>query len=236
MIFGNISGRLTNDPQVKQGNNSPFTTFSIAVNHGKKDNVEQVTFVECTANGKTGEFIAQRFKKGNVFSGPAEFRLREYESNGQKNKSLTATISMIDWQASQPTPQDQTAPQQQSAPPDQNRPPQQGYGQPPQQQGYGAPQQGYGAPPAQQGYQQPPQGYNQPPQQPQVGYQQPPQQQGYSQPQGAPQQQPVPQYAPQQPAPWAQQQSPPPTQQQGFAPQQPQGFAPGMNPHTDAPF
>lgn len=63
MIFGTISGRLTGDPQVKQGNNGPFTTFSVAVNHGKKENVEQVTFVECTANGKTGEFIAQRFKR-----------------------------------------------------------------------------------------------------------------------------------------------------------------------------
>jgi uncharacterized protein (DUF983 family) len=63
----------------------------------------------------------------------------------------------------------------------QQPPQQQGYGQPPQQQGYGQPPQGYGQPPQPQGYGQPPQGYGQPPQ-PQ-GYGQPPQ--GYAQqPQG----------------------------------------------------
>jgi single-stranded DNA-binding protein len=134
MIFGTISGRLTADPQVKQGQNSTFTTFSIAVNHSN----DQVTFVDCTANGKTGEFIAQRFKKGNVFSGPAELRMREYESNGQKRQSLSATVSMIDWQASQPTPQEQ------NQAPTQGYPPQPGYGAPPV--GYGAPSQ-YGQPP-----------------------------------------------------------------------------------------
>lgn len=225
MIFGNISGRLTSDPQVKQGNNSNFTTFSIAVNHGKKDHVEQVTFVECTANGKTGEFIAQRFKKGNVFSGPAELKLREYESNGQKNKALSASISMIDWQASQPTPQDQTNSAPNTAPPQHNnQPPQQGYGAPPQYnnqppQGYHQPpQQGYGNAPVPGGYQQPGPQYGgqapQPPAPPQHSYNQPPQQPA---PQGYPPQQ------AQQPAPWS--------------PQQPQQqYPPGWDPNKDVPF
>jgi single-stranded DNA-binding protein len=224
MIFGNISGRITADPQVKQGNNSNFTTFSIAVNHGKKDNVEQVTFVDCTANGKTGEFIAQRFKKGDIFSGPAELRLREYESNGQKNKVLSATVTMIDWQASQPTQQDQAAPQQQ---------PPQNYSQPPQQ-GYGAPPQGYQQP-QQNGYQQPPQGYQQPPAQPQQGFY----------PQGgqqAPQQPPAPPQHSynQQPQQTTQQQFPPQqAPQQGYhqqQPQQPQQQQFGWRPNEQAPF
>ncbi|MCM0758075.1 single-stranded DNA-binding protein [Sporomusa sphaeroides DSM 2875] len=212
MIFGTLSGRLTADPQVKQGNNGNFTTFSVAVNHGKKDGVDQATFVDCTANGKTGELIAQRFKKGNVFSGPAEFRIREYESNGQKNKSLSATVSMIDWQASQPTPQDQN--QQPAA-----QPPQQGYAAPPtgyaqQPSGY-PPQPGYGAPPA--GYQQPAQGYAQPPAQ---GYGAPPQ--GYQQP---PQGQPPMQQPPQQ---YAQ----PPQQGQPA----PAGYPPPQQYNTGGPF
>ena len=142
MITGTLSGRLTADPQVHQGQNSNFTSFSVAVNHGKKNDVEQVTFVDCTANGKTGELIAQRFKKGNVFAGPAVFSMREYESNGQKKQSLSAAISMIDWQASQPAPQEQTA----AAPAPAPTP---GYAAPPT--GYGAPlvppAPGYGAPP-----------------------------------------------------------------------------------------
>lgn len=107
MITGTLSGRLTADPVVRQGQNGNFTTFGVAVNHGKKDNTEQVTYVDCTANGKTGELVAQHFQKGNVFSGPAEFRMREYESNGQKRQQLSASISMIDWTASQTTPREQ---------------------------------------------------------------------------------------------------------------------------------
>lgn len=109
MITGTLSGRLTADPTVRQGQNGNFTTFSVAVNHGKKDNVDQVTYVDCSANGKTGELVAEHFKKGNVFSGPAEFRMREYESNGQKKQQLSATISMVDWNASQTTPKEQQA-------------------------------------------------------------------------------------------------------------------------------
>ncbi len=142
MITGTVSGRLTADPVVRQGQNGNFTTFSVAVNHGKEK--DQVTYVDCTANGKTGELVAEHFKKGNVFSGPAEFRMREYESNGQKRQSLSATVSMIDWQASQTEPKNQAAaPQAQPAQ----------YGQPsypaaPPAQGYGAPPApGYGAPP-----------------------------------------------------------------------------------------
>ena len=129
MITGTLSGRLTADPVSRPGQNGNFTTFSVAVNHSK----EQVTYVDCTANGKTGELVMEHFKKGNVFSGPAEFRMREYESNGQKRQSLSATVSMIDWQASQTTPKDQPA--QPTAP----QPAQ--YNQPtyPAAPGYGAP-------------------------------------------------------------------------------------------------
>ncbi|HMM20607.1 MAG TPA: single-stranded DNA-binding protein [Selenomonadales bacterium] len=108
MITGTLSGRLTADPVVRQGQNGNFTTFGVAVNHGKKDNVEQVTFVDCTANAKTGELVAEHFKKGNVFVGPASFQLREYTANdGQKRQVLSASISMIDWTASQTTPREQ---------------------------------------------------------------------------------------------------------------------------------
>lgn len=143
MITGTLSGRITADPVVRQGQSGNFTTFSIAVNHTK----EQTTFVDCTANGKTGELVIEHFKKGNVFSGPAVFQMREYESNGQKKQQLSATVSMIDWQASQTTPKDQAPAQQ----------PPQGYNQPPTgypPAGY-PPQQTVGYPPAGQYPQQP---------------------------------------------------------------------------------
>jgi len=180
MIFGIVAGRLTADPQTKQGQqNSTFTTFSIAVNHGKKDGVEQSTFVNCIANGKTGELIAQYFKKGNKLAVGAEIKEQTYNDK----KSIHADVLKIDWQASESTQQPaNNGQQQQSAPPA-------------QQQGYGVPQQN--------GYQQQP-GYGAPPQQP--GYGAPPAQQGYQQP---PQQQYQQQPAPQQQAPWAAQQQTP---------------------------
>ncbi|WP_333595384.1 single-stranded DNA-binding protein [Anaerospora hongkongensis] len=152
MITGTLSGRLTADPVVRQGQNSNFTTFSVAVNHTN----DQTTFVDCTASGKTGELIVERFKKGNIFSGPAVFQMREYDSNGQKKQQLSATVSMIDWQASQPTPKDQQATQQ---PPQGYNQPANGYasnGYPPQHSNGHPPagqyhQQPYGAPPAPQG-------------------------------------------------------------------------------------
>lgn len=157
MITGTLSGTITADPVARQGQNGNFTTFSVAVNHNK----EKTTFVDCTANGKTGELIVEHFKKGNTFSGPAVFQMNEYESNGQKKQVLAAAISMIDWQASRTTPKDQ---QQQAAqqPPQgynqHNQPansyPSNGY---PQQPANGQspagqyPPQPYGAPPAPQG-------------------------------------------------------------------------------------
>ena len=143
MITGTLSGRLVADPVSRPGQNGNFTTFSVAVNHGKKDGVDQVTFVDCTANGKTAELIVEHFKKGNVFSGPAEFRMREYEANGQKRQVLSATVSMIDWTASQTEPKNQAAaPAQQPAP--YNQPaypaaPSAPYGAPTAPGGFGAP-------------------------------------------------------------------------------------------------
>lgn len=176
MITGTLSGTITADPVARQGQNGNFTTFSVAVNHNK----EKTTFVDCTANGKTGELIVEHFKKGNTFSGPAVFQMNEYESNGQKKQVLAATVSMIDWQASRTTPKDQQ--QQQTA----QQPPQ-GYNQPPA----GYPSSGYPQQHNPAGYppngQYPPQPYGQAP-----GAPQPPVPQG-----GVPYGAPMPNYGPQ---------------------------------------
>jgi single-stranded DNA-binding protein len=147
MITGTLSGRLTADPAVRQGQNGNFTTFSVASNYGKGK--DQVDFVDCTANGKTGELVAEHFRKGNVFVGPAEFRTREYTTNdGQKRQALSATVSMIDWTASQTDPKNQAAAAPAPQPAQYNQPAYPAAGAAPS--GYGAPPApgGYGAPPA----------------------------------------------------------------------------------------
>ena len=37
MIQINFAGNLVRDPEVRQGKNSPYTTFSVAATHGAKD-------------------------------------------------------------------------------------------------------------------------------------------------------------------------------------------------------
>jgi len=223
-----VIGRLTNDAESKQGQNSIIAHFDIADNHGKdKDGKDEVTFFRCSAFGKTAERIVNSYKKGLLVSVSGQLKVRPYvDNNGQNKTSNDLTVNSAGFTMVS-APHDQT--QQQSAPPaQQQRPPQQGYAQPPQQQGYAQPQQGY-AP--QQGYGAPLQG------QPQQGYNAPPaqqpQQQGFY-PQGAPQQQPAPQYAPapQQPAPWAQPQQPAPQgQQHTYAnPELPFNAPPGNRP------
>lgn len=207
MITGTLSGTITADPVVRQGQSGNFTTFSVAVNHNK----EKTTFVDCTASGKTGDLVAEHFKKANTFSGPAVFQLNEYESNGQKKQVLAATILMIDWQASRTTPKDQQQQASQQPPQgynQQNQPvngyPSNGY---PQQPANGQPPAGQ-YPPQQYGAQQPaPQGgvqygsqmpsYGPQGGQPQQGQPPAPQYQGqpqYQQQHGAPPQHGQPQY------------------------------------------
>ena len=167
-----VMGRLTADPQVNQPQNggNPYTSFSIAVNSGKKqDGSDKATFINVKAFNKQGETIAQSFKKGHrIVAELSQIDVSAWiqQNTGQAQGSLNAILSSFDFV--------EYRDQQQGAP-------QQGYGQPPQQQGYGQP-------PAQQGYSQAPppqqQGYNQPPQQnQQQGYGQAPQQnqqqQGY---------------------------------------------------------
>lgn len=68
MIQVSFAGNLVRDPEVKQGKESQFTSFSVAVTHGAKDGQDGkvgTEFVECLAGGKTGENIAKYFKKGD---------------------------------------------------------------------------------------------------------------------------------------------------------------------------
>ena len=61
-------GRLTKDPEVRytSGNNTQVTTFTIAVNRRfvAQGGERQSDFFNLTAFGKTAEFCAKYFKKG----------------------------------------------------------------------------------------------------------------------------------------------------------------------------
>ena len=78
-----ISGRLTKDPVVKQGQNGNFTTFSVANGRGKKKDGEELpaNFINCIASGKFGENIAKFFHKGDgiILQGEGQISTRKDE-------------------------------------------------------------------------------------------------------------------------------------------------------------
>ena len=126
MISAHITGNLTRDPEVKQGQGGNFTTFDIAVNSKDGAGNKEVTYVGCTANGKTGDLVARYFKKGNTLSIVATLKLRNWTDNsGGKRTELSASTLMIDWEASQstqPAQQPTAAPAQQPAQPPAGQP------------------------------------------------------------------------------------------------------------------
>ncbi|MBQ1548366.1 MAG: single-stranded DNA-binding protein [Lachnospiraceae bacterium] len=62
-----MMGRLTRDPEIRQGQQSGATVarFSIAVDRRfKREGQPEADFFNCTAFGKTGEFVEKYLKKG----------------------------------------------------------------------------------------------------------------------------------------------------------------------------
>lgn len=115
MISATIFGRLTKEPEtsVTKGG-TQICNITIAVNHGKDaQGVEQSTFVDLAAFGKTIEALANYCHKGTRVCVSADLRLRKYtKQNGEAGAALEGSIArvdIIDWpeqqQVAAPTPQ-----------------------------------------------------------------------------------------------------------------------------------
>ena len=58
-----LGGRLTADPELKEGKNTKYVDFSIAVNRSYKENKE-VHYINCRSYGPIAETINKHFSKG----------------------------------------------------------------------------------------------------------------------------------------------------------------------------
>jgi single-strand DNA-binding protein len=210
-----ILGRLTDNPEAKFAQDGKaISNFSLADNYGQ----EKASFFRCVAFGKNAENINKSCQKGHrlVINGRMEEEKWTDQQTGQQKSGWKCVVSTFNFVEAAPTGGQSQTP---AGPPQYGQPPQQGYGAPPQQNGYQQPPQGYQQP--QQGYGAPPQGYQQPG--PQYGGQAPqqppaPPQHSYNQP---------PQQAPQAP----------PQQNYQQPQQQPQqNYAPGWDPNKNVPF
>lgn len=77
-----LMGRLTRDPEVREGQSMVITKFSIAVDRNGND--QRPDYIPCVAFGKTGEFIGKWFSQGNRILIEGKLHINPYEKDGRK--------------------------------------------------------------------------------------------------------------------------------------------------------
>ena len=82
-----LMGRLTRDPEVRYSQAAEpmaIVRFGIAVNRRfKREGQPDADFINCTAFGKTGEFIEKFFKKGAMIAVEGNIQTGSYEKEGR---------------------------------------------------------------------------------------------------------------------------------------------------------
>src|SRR3954449_3807365 len=94
-----LMGNLTRDPQMKYlPSQTAVVEFGLACNRKYKtqsgEQKEEVTFVDCTAFGRTGEVINQYFTKGKpiFIEGRLKYDQWEDKQGGGKRSKITVVI------------------------------------------------------------------------------------------------------------------------------------------------
>lgn len=91
-----LTGRLTADPELRYtGNNTPVTSFSIAVNRRYKAGEEsQADFINVVAWRQTAEFITKYFSKGSMIGIEGSIQTRRYvDKDTGKNRTAFEVIA-----------------------------------------------------------------------------------------------------------------------------------------------
>lgn len=91
-----LTGRLTADPELRYtGNNTPVTSFSIAVNRRYKAGEEaQADFINIVAWRQTAEFITKYFNKGSMIGIEGSIQTRRYvDKDTGKNRTAFEVIA-----------------------------------------------------------------------------------------------------------------------------------------------
>ena len=91
-----LTGRLTADPELRYtANNTPVTSFSIAVNRRYKAGEEsQADFINVVAWRQTAEFITKYFSKGSMIGIEGSIQTRRYvDKDTGKNRTAFEVIA-----------------------------------------------------------------------------------------------------------------------------------------------
>lgn len=90
-----LMGRLTRDPEVREGQTMVVTKFSIAVDRNGND--QRADFINCVAFGKTAEFVGKWFNKGNRILVDGKLHINQYEKNGVKTSYAEVAVDSVEF-------------------------------------------------------------------------------------------------------------------------------------------
>lgn len=93
-----LMGRLTADPELKEGNGTKYCNFSLAVDRNKKSGNEAVTdFFNCTAFGQGAEFVSGYMVKGQRMLVSGTVHIDSYVSkSGEKKMSVNVITDTVE--------------------------------------------------------------------------------------------------------------------------------------------
>ncbi len=90
-----LVGRLTKDPETRNSGEKSVVKFSIAINRNYKNERGEydADFINCVAFGKTAEFIAKYFSKGNLIGIAGRIQTGSYKNkDGVKVHTTEVTV------------------------------------------------------------------------------------------------------------------------------------------------
>lgn len=78
----NFIGNLTRDPELKDVNGNKVCSFAVAANNGEKNEagVFEADYYNCSAWGKTGEYLMTKLQKGTQVYICGDLRIKPYIS------------------------------------------------------------------------------------------------------------------------------------------------------------
>lgn len=94
-----LLGRISNDLEIKEYNETKVLKFNIAVNRMKKKNQDkpEVDFINCTSFGNQAEVIQKYFNKGDFICVTGRLQIENYEKDGIKKQSHSVILESFDF-------------------------------------------------------------------------------------------------------------------------------------------
>lgn len=94
-----ILGRLTRDAELRQAGDTPVCAFSVAV---KVYGQDEATFYNVSFFGKRGEGLAEHLSKGQQVVVVGDFKIRQYEHNGEHRISPEIRADNVEFAGPKP--------------------------------------------------------------------------------------------------------------------------------------